>query len=85
MKGTKNSEARARYDRKIGANLTLIGFEWSEDSHSHTMSDFEIDLLGEVEDSGEDAERGVGWVVYNAFQGEVGDRIKLTKNWEYKN
>jgi hypothetical protein len=84
MKGTKNSEARARYDRKIGANLMLIGFEWSEDS-SHMMSDFEIDLLGDVEDCGEDVERSVGWVIYNTFQGKVGDIIELRKNWEYKN
>tara|TARA_B100000959_G_scaffold283568_1_gene352814 strand:- start:62 stop:313 length:252 start_codon:yes stop_codon:yes gene_type:complete len=83
MKGTKNSEARARYNREIGSGVILIGFEWGEGSH--LMSDFEIDLLGEVDDSGEDSERGVGWVIYNNFNGRVGDIIKLKRNWSYQN
>ena len=82
MKGTKNSKALVRYARKIGANVNLVGFEWSEDS-KYQMLDFNVESFGEVLDSGQDSERSVGWVLYDDFSGEIGERIELKRNWNY--
>lgn len=77
MKGTlTDSEARVRYEREIGSNSVLVGFEWGEGEH-RDMKDFEIESLGKPECYGCDSGREVGWVIYNSFSGKVGERIEL--------
>ena len=77
MKGTlTDSEARVRYERKIGRNSTLVGFEWGE-GEQRDMEDFEVESLGKTECGGCDSGREVGWVIYSSFNGEIGKIIEL--------